>query len=278
MNHKKREQRMNIITLPILTLVAFLYSLPTIAMVFSAMKGEKGILADTGLLPKIFDFSAFKAVLKSDFFLLSVKNSMAIALWVCLFCVSLAVLTGYVLSRNRGKSFIIYYVILLVLQMFPLTLRLFPLFKVFKSLNLINTHLSLIITYTGVNLPFSALMMKGFFDTIPFEIEESAMLDGCNRLSRLVRIVLPIALAGIATVTIFTFLNVWNEYMFANVFVNDPKLIPLTVGLQKYVTQNESLWAHLMSASTLGIIPSILFLVFAQKYIMQGMTAGAVKG
>lgn len=274
----KTERSVNAITYPLLAVFAFVYSLPTIAMVLSAMKGEAGILKDSSLFPKKIDLSAFLSVLKSDFFLVSVKNSVSIALWVCLICVSIAALTGYVLSRNTGKSFRYFYIMLLILQMFPLTLRLFPLFKIYKALHLINTHLCLIITYTGINLPFSALMMKGFFDTVPIEIEESAMIDGCARLRRLWKIVLPVSLAGIATVTIFTFLNVWNEYMFANVFVNEPALIPLTVSLQKYVTQNESLWAHLMSASTLGILPSILFLVFAQKYIVHGLVSGAVKG
>lgn len=274
----RKERRHNAILFPILLLAAFVYSLPTIAMVFSAMKGESGIMSDLGLFPKEIDWSAILDVLNSSYFLNALKNSSYLAVWVCVFCVSIAVLTGYVLSRNRGKSFTGYYILLLILQMFPLTLRLFPLFKIFKSLDLLNTYASLILTYTGINLPFSVLTMKAFFDTIPFDIEESAMVDGCSYFQRIIRIVLPVSLSGIATVTIFTFLNVWNEYMFANVFVNDPDLIPFTVSLQQYVTQNESQWAHLMAASALGILPSVLFLVFAQKYIVQGLTAGAVKG
>lgn len=274
----KKERRYNNILFPVLLVCGFFYSLPTIAMMCSAMKGEKGIMADTGLFPKRIDMSALSDVLSSNYFQNSLKNSTVIALWVCLFCVSIAVLTGYVLSRNRDRGFQAYYILLLVLQMFPLTLRLFPLFKIFKSMNILNTHLSLMLTYTGINLPFSALTMKAFFDTIPYDIEESAMVDGCGYFQRLVKIVLPVSLAGIATVSIFTFLNVWNEYMFANVFVNDPDLIPFTVSLQQYVTQNESQWAHLMSASTFGILPSILFMVFAQKYIVKGLTSGAVKG
>lgn len=274
----KRERRDNAFICIFLIIFAFLYSLPTLTMVFSAMKGEAGILSDLSFFPKKIDLSAFMEVLRSDYFLRSIRNSLSVALWVCLFCVSLSVLTGYVLSRNTGARFTYYYILLLVLQMFPLTLRLFPMFKVFKAFGLLNTHACLVITYTGINLPFSALMMKGFFDTIPYEIEESAMIDGCSQLQSLVRIVLPLSLAGIATVTIFTFLNVWNEYMFANVFVNDRDLVMFTVALQQYVTQNESLWAHLMSASTLGILPSLIFLIFAQKYIVHGLTSGAVKG
>lgn len=266
----RKERRHNAILFPILLLAAFVYSLPTIAMVFSAMKGESGIMSDLGLFPKEIDWSAILDVLNSSYFLNALKNSSYLAIWVCVFCVSIAVLTGYVLSRNRGKSFTGYYILLLILQMFPLTLRLFPLFKIFKSLDLLNTYASLILTYTGINLPFSVLTMKAFFDTIPFDIEESAMVDGCSYFQRIIRIVLPVSLSGIATVTIFTFLNVWNEYMFANVFVNDPDLIPFTVSLQQYVTQNESQWAHLMAASAL-----VSFLLFCSLYLRRNTLSRA---
>lgn len=176
----KRERRYNNVLFPALLVCGFFYSFPTIAMITSAMKGEKGIMADTGLFPRLIDMSALSDVLGSNYFQNSLKNSTVIALWVCLFCVSIAVLTGDVLSRNQGKDFQAYYILLLVLQMFPLTLRLFPLFKIFKSMNILNTHLCLILTYTGINLPFSALTMKAFFDTVPFDIEESAMADGCG--------------------------------------------------------------------------------------------------
>ena len=124
----------------------------------------------------------------------------------------------------------------------------------------------------------SIWMLKGFFDTIPYELEESGLIDGCSPAQCLLRLVLPVAMTGIATVAIFTFLNVWNEYTFSNIFVTSQDKITLTVGLQKYVSKNLNSWGQMMAASTLGIIPSILFLLFAQKHIVQGMTSGAVKG
>ena len=146
------------------------------------------------------------------------------------------------------------------------------------SLHLIDTHLSLILSYTCLNLPFSVWLMKGFFDTVPYELEESAYIDGCGKFGTLMRIVIPVSLPGIATAGIFTFLNVWNEYTFSNTFVKNPDLVTLTVGLQDYLSQNSNSWGQMMAASTIGIIPSVLFLLFAQKYLIQGMTAGAVKG
>lgn len=165
-----------------------------------------------------------------------------------------------------------------VLRMFPLMLMLMPLFMIYKKINVIDTHWSLILSYTSLNLPFSIWMLKGFFDTIPYELEESGLIDGCSPAQCLLRLVLPVAMTGIATVAIFTFLNVWNEYTFSNIFVTSQDKITLTVGLQKYVSKNLNSWGQMMAASTLGIIPSILFLLFAQKHIVQGMTSGAVKG
>ena len=246
-------------------------------MIGTAFKGDAHALSDTGLFPAKPELSAFKTVLQSDF-MGTALNSLKIGLIVMLLCVILAVFAGYALSRFRSKGFSLFQMGLLVLQMFPLMLMLIPLFMIYKRMGIIDTHLTLILSYTALNLPFSIWMLKGFFDTIPYDLEESALIDGCNRFQTIWRIVLPVSLAGVATVGIFTFLNVWNEYTFANIFVTSPEKATLTVGLQKYVSKNLNSWGQMMAASTLGIIPSILFLLFAQKHIVQGMTAGSVKG
>ncbi|MDL2294623.1 carbohydrate ABC transporter permease, partial [Ruminococcaceae bacterium OttesenSCG-928-D13] len=221
MINKRKRFALNSATYLVLVVAAVLYSLPTLAMVGTAFKGDGKALSDTGLFASEPTFSAFKAVLGSDF-MNTAYNSMKIGLVVTLLVVVLAVMAGYALSRFKSKLFSGYLTGMLVLQMFPLMLRLIPLFIIFKNLGIQNTQLSLVISYTAINLPFSILLLKGFFDTISVEIEESAMIDGCNRWQSMVRIVLPVAAAGIATVAIFTFLNVWNEYTFANVLVNDP--------------------------------------------------------
>lgn len=278
MTHRKKKKRVidGIIYIA-LTVFAYFYSLPFISMLGTALKGDAEALSNTSLLPRQVVWDSFKKVLAGRFVMTTV-NSLKIGLIVALLCVILACLSGYALSRCRGKVFALYGSGVMVLQMFPMMLMLIPLFLIYKNLRLIDTHLSLILSYTCLNLPFSVWLMKGFFDTVPYEMEESAYIDGCSRFQTLVRIVIPISLPGIATSGIFTFLNVWNEYTFANTFVKNPDLVPLTVGLQDYLSQNSNSWGQMMAASAIGIIPSVLFLLFAQKYLIQGMTAGAVKG
>ena len=260
-----------------LTVFALLYSLPFISMIGTALKGDTEALSNSDLFPKKVVWDSFRKVLEGRFILTTV-NSMKISLIVALLCVILACLAGYSLSRFKGRLFKLYGSGVMVLQMFPMMLMLIPLFLIYKNLHLIDTHLSLILSYTCLNLPFSVLLMRGFFDTVPYELEESAYMDGGSKFDTLVRIVIPISLPGIATAGIFTFLNVWNEYTFANTFVKNPELVTLTVGLQDYLSQNSNSWGQMMAASTIGNVPSILFLLFAQKYLIQGMTAGAVKG
>lgn len=246
-------------------------------MVGTAFKGDEEALSNTSLFPSAPVLDSFYKVLDGSFINTTI-NSLKIGLIVSLVCVVLACFSGYALSRCKGKIFAFYGTGVMVLQMFPMMLMIIPLFLIYKNLHLIDTHISLILSYTCLNLPFSIWLMKGFFDTVPFELEESAYIDGSGRFSTLVKIIIPVSLPGIATSGIFTFLNVWNEYTFANTFVKNPELVTLTVGLQQYLSQNSNSWGQMMAASTIGIIPSILFLLLAQKYLIQGMTAGSVKG
>jgi ABC-type glycerol-3-phosphate transport system permease component len=165
-----------------------------------------------------------------------------------------------------------------MLQIFPSVLLLLPLFILFSSLNLNNTLYCLILAYTATNLAFSTWMMSGFFDSVPKELEEAGMVDGCTRFQTYYRIILPTSLPGIATVGIFTFINAWNEYTLASVLVQRKTIQTMTVGLQKFVEEFTTDWAALMAASSLAIIPTLVVLIVAQKYLIQGMTAGAVKG
>jgi ABC-type glycerol-3-phosphate transport system permease component len=258
----------------------FLVNLPTISMAGTALKGRSKALSDISLFPSPanWDFSAFKAVLFFTDFPLNLFNSLRVAFTVTLICIVIASMTGYTLSRFRGRFFSVYGTLLLILQIFPSVLLLLPLFVLFSRLKLTNTLYSLMLAYTAMNLAFSTWMMSGFFDSIPKELEESGMVDGCTRFQTFYKIILPISLPGIATVGIFTFINAWNEYTLASVLVQKKAMQTMTVGLQKFVQQFTSDWATLMAASSLAIIPTVIVLIVAQKYLIQGMTAGAVKG
>ena len=154
--------------------------------------------------------------------------------------------------------------------MFPTILLLLPLFLIFKNLGLVNTIYALIITYTAMNLPFSIWLVRSFFSTIPTDLEEAARIDGCSQFKTFYKIILPLALPGLATVAIFTFVN--------SLFLRSDDIYTLTVGLHSFINQHSFQWSNLMSASTVSVLPTVLFLVIAQKYLIQGLSAGATKG
>lgn len=261
-----------------LIIIVFLINIPLLSMIGTALKTDRAAMTTITLLPRAISFTSFRTVLFETPFGMQLINSFYIATFVTIACIIISSFAGYAISRFRGKIFSLYAIMLLSLQMFPSVLLLIPLFVIFKNLGLIDTHLSILISYTAIGLPFSTWMLKGFFDTIPISLEESAMIDGCSRFQSYYRIVLPLSAPGIASVGIFTFILAWNEYLLASVFLRSESNYTITVGLQQFVQQYSSQWAELMSASTLATIPAVIILLFAQKYLIKGLTAGAVKG
>ena len=162
--------------------------------------------------------------------------------------------------------------------MFPIILALIPLFLLFRPLGLINTPFSVIIVYAVVNLPFVTWMARSYFDTIPRELEEAALIDGCSHYGAFLRIVLPLTGPGLAAVSIFAFLLSYNEFFVANVFLRTQSAMTLPVGLQMFMQQFATDWGRLMAASTLTMLPTLVLFLFVQKFITHGAVAGGVKG
>lgn len=278
MKLRKKKKLEDLFTYIALSIIVILINIPLIAMLGTALKTNRATMTTSTLFPRQIDFTTFKTVLFESPFGRNLFNSFYIAFIVTFACIVIASFAGYAISRFKGLVFGFYSMLLLALQMLPRVLLLIPLFILFKNLNLIDTPLSVIISYTAIGLPFSTWMLKGFFDTIPISLEESAMIDGCSRFQSYYKIVLPLAAPGIAAVGIFTFILAWNEYLFASVFLRSEANRTITIGLERFVQQYTSQWAELMSASTLATIPAIIILLFAQKYLIQGLTAGSVKG
>ncbi|MDR3335752.1 MAG: carbohydrate ABC transporter permease [Treponema sp.] len=265
----------------VLCIAVFLTALPFISMLGTAFKEYTVAMSSTSLIPMSpdeFSVQSFKDVIFVTDFMKKMRNSFVVTIATMGICIILASCAGYAISRFRGRYFRTYSVFLLIIQMFPTMLLLIPLYRIFAGTGLLNNLLSVILTYTATNIAFSIWMLKGFFDTIPRELEQAAMVDGCSRLHAYVYIILPLVLPGITTVAIFTFINTWNEYTFASVFLRRETIMTMTVGLQRFVQQFNSDWTLLMAASTIATIPALIFLFFAQKYLVEGMTAGAVKG
>jgi multiple sugar transport system permease protein len=167
---------------------------------------------------------------------------------------------------------------LMITYLLPGTLLFIPLYQTLTDLHIINTYAALILTYPTFLLPFATWVMLGYFRSIPVELEEAAMIDGASRLYAFWKIVLPLAAPALLSVTLFGFTNAWNEFLFAFVFITSESLRTLPIGLQSMVVGDILPWGKLMAASLLTAIPVAVFYIFAQRYLVEGLTVGGVKG
>jgi multiple sugar transport system permease protein len=162
--------------------------------------------------------------------------------------------------------------------MFPAIVTAVPLFLMMRDLRLLNTRLALVIVYTSFNLPFVVWMMRGFFAELPRELEEAAMVDGDSRLGALWRVVLPLVAPGLAATAVFCLIVSWNEFLFALVLTQTDDAMTLPVGIAGRVTQYEIKWGVMSAAGTVAIVPILVFALAVQKYLVRGLSLGAVKG
>jgi ABC-type glycerol-3-phosphate transport system permease component len=268
----------DILTYAALALVVIIVDLPFFQMISVSFKTRAEALSSISFFPEHFSLGNIINVWTRTDFPRNILNSIIVALSTTVFCIAIAIIAGYALSRFKGRFFSAYSVLLLLLQLFPSVLLLIPLFVIFSSLHLVDTLFGTVLAYTTMNLSFSIWMVKGFMDTIPFDLEEAGMIDGCTQFGAFIKVIIPISMPGISTVGIFTFINSWGEYTLASILLRSDSNATLTLGLQKFISQFTADWPSLMTASAIATVPTILFLVFAQKYLIQGMSAGAVKG
>ena len=267
---------LDILLLTLLCVVLF----PVVYMITNSFKPTKVILFDRALIPHEWSLENYRDVLQKTNFSHYIINSFYVAITVTVLCTIVSAMGGYALAKYKGRNYFFkaFNVLLFVLQMFPLMLMVIPLYRTFSEMKMLNTRETLIILYVTFSLPFALWLLSGFFEGVPREMEESGTIDGCSRWQVFVRLVLPISSPGLASAAIFTFINAWNEFMIANVFVQSESQKTLPQGLTNFILQFGAEYGSLMAAATITIIPVSIFLVFTQKYIVQGLTAGAVKG
>jgi multiple sugar transport system permease protein len=205
-------------------------------------------------------------------------NSAFIAFGTTLLSLCMAVLAAYALSRFRfhGKGAVGF--LLFATQMLPEALLVVPFFALFSALGLLNNLGGLVLADTAFTMPVSVWILKGAMDQVPFEIEESARVDGCSRFGILSLIIFPLILPSLAAAAVINFFDGWNEFLFANTFMADRSSWPASVGLASFVGQYVTPLNSVMTASILFTLPAIIFFLFAQRRIVSGLTAGSVKG
>lgn len=209
-------------------------------------------------------------------------NSTIVSTIATLASVAIAILAAFAVSRFRFRGRGTFTTTVLSTQMFPGVLFLLPLFLIFVNINnstgiqLIGTRLGLIITYMTFSLPFSIWMLAGYFDSIPKELDEAAMVDGCGPMGALFRVVLPAARPGVIAVAIYSFMTAWGEVLFASVMTTEVNRT-LAVGLRQYSTQTSVYWNQVMAAALVVSVPVVIGFLLAQRHFVAGVTAGAVK-
>ncbi len=277
---KHRGDKLRFVGIILFNLVALCIVLfPFYWLITASIKPDKYIITNTFYLyPPEVTMDHFITVFKFGNFLHIFMNSAKVALSTVICSLIAIVPAAYALGvlRPKGTRFISRFI--LSLQMLPGILMVIPLYLTLQKLGLINTHLALIISYTTFTTPFCFLMLGSYYSSLPKELFESAKIDGCNSLQSLFKIALPLTLPGMMTTASYSFLQAWNDFLYANTFTSTQKARTLTVEVIRLIGVWGNKWGDLAAGATVTVLPVILVFLLANKYIISGLTAGAVKG
>ncbi len=253
--------------------------LPVLWVLLTSLKPRSATLSDHLELFHNPSLAAYREVLTGNdgLFLRWFLNSTVIALLTTVIGVFLAATGGYAFSRYRFPGYRPMLGGFLVTQMFPGIILIVPLFNILTNLRLVNTHIGLVVVYCTIAVPFCTMMLKGYFDTIPIELEEAARVDGLSPFGSFWRIVIPLSVPGIAVTAFYSFLTAWNEFLLANILMTGDANKTLPVGINGYVDQFRQDWDLLTAAAVLIMIPALGFFYWAQRYLVTGLTAGGTK-
>lgn len=262
----------------ILTVYSLINIYPIIWMVINSFKTKEQFSRNKLGLPEGLNFQnyidAWNTANFSDYF----GNSVIVSVISVLITVAFGALASFFIARFNLRMSKWAYSFFLFGMLVPIHATLIPMFLLMQRLDLINTRSALILPYAAFNLPVAIFLLVSFMKAFPKDVEESAVMDGAKTLRIFGSIILPMTRPAIATVTILSFINNWNEFVFALVLVNDPKLLTLPLGLQNFAGQYTTNYVSQMAGLTMALIPILVIYLLLEKYIVNGMTAGAVKG
>jgi len=264
-----------VLLLTAVTVVLF----PVFWMASSSLKPDTELFArNQTMLPINWTLANYKNVWLNTDFPAYFLNSFKVASISTFFSVVVSMYAAYALARIQFPGRYAYGLLLLVTQMFPHILLVIPLFLIIRNLGLFNTHLALIVAYTAFSLPFNIWLLRGFFEAIPEELEDAAAIDGASMLGTFHKIILPLAGPGLAAVTMFGFIRAWNEFLFALVFLQSHQLFTLPIGLASFQEEFTFRWDLIMAGAGIITLPVLFFFLLMQRFIVQGLLGGAVKG
>ncbi|RPH96727.1 ABC transporter permease subunit [candidate division KSB1 bacterium] len=257
--------------------VGTIYPVLTVITV-SLRPGDRLLSTSLAIIPDGATFENYIALFRDKPFARWMFNSTLVALAVTIFATALASTAGYAFSRFRFPGHRAGMTLLLVTQMFPATMLLLPLFLMLAKLQLINSYLGLIAVYSATALPFTIWQMKGYYDTIPRELEEAALMDGAGYWRVFYSIILPLAAPALVITALFSFLTAWSEYIVAAQVLLTENLFTLPLGLKQFQSSMTTEWGLYSAGSIIVSIPVIALFLYLSKWLVSGLTLGSVKG
>lgn len=264
-----------------LAFFGFVTLFPFYWMVMTAIMPTDAILSRNPSLlpdPSRIDFSAFVEVFENRPFFTWILNSLIVATASTVLSLLVSTLAGYSLSRFSSKPQQALGAALLISKLIPASLILIPLFIIYNNVGLFNSLFGIVLANMTIGVPLATWLMKGFFDRIPRELEQQAMIDGATQLQALRMVILPLAKPGMAASTVYLVLTSWSEFIFARTLVDRPDRQVLTVGMQSFVGEQMVDWSLLMAAGTISVLPAIILFIFLEPFLVSGMTKGALAG
>ena len=245
----------------------------------TSLKSEADIVSTPiQYVPKSPSLSNFANVWVHAGFSQYVANSLQISIVSVSIIVVLSIMVGYALTRYKFKGKKLFMGFLLASQFIPAAVLLVPLFNIFQGVGLVGTKTAIVLVNITFHIPFNAILMKGFIEGIPFELEEAAMVDGCSRFKGVIKIVLPMLVPGIITVAAFAFIACWNEFLFSLMFLNDPAKYTVPIGLKMMQGEFSVQYGAMAAGAIIAMSIPVCLFAYLQKYLVTGLSAGGVKG
>ncbi len=261
-----------------LLLLCFFAVFPLLWIIISSIKGKGELTGNpTAFLPKVVTLEYYRHVIFDLGFIVNIRNSVIISLATTGIAITISSLAAYGIVRFFPKIGTVLSKVLVTTYIFPPILLAIPYSIVMAKLGLTNTRIGLVLVYLSFSIPYAVWLLVGFFKTVPIGIEEAAKIDGANKIQVFVQVVIPLVAPGIVATAIYTFINVWNEFLYSLILINDTSKMTVAVALRSLNGSEILDWGDMMAASTLVVVPSIIFFCLIQNKIAGGLSEGAVK-
>jgi multiple sugar transport system permease protein len=263
----------------VLALMFLWTAIPFYWMFATSLKHDKEIYGyEATLIPEKPTVANYITIIKDSPYLLFLRNSTVVAVSSTLLSIIIASLGGYAIARLNFPGRALLARLLVCTYLVPGSLLFIPLFAIMSMLHLLDSLSGLTIAYLGADVPFCTWLLMGYFRSVPVELEEAALVDGCNRVTALIRVVLPVCLPALVVVTFFSFTRSWNEFLYAYVFTSTNQARTITTGLVNFMSADVFYWGPLMASTVISALPPVIMFLLLQRWVVKGLTLGAVKG